>query len=129
MKNTFLFLFLSVAALTSSCSGDDDNGSASDALRDIKYEITGNFSGTLTVTYITATGKATSIEASPLPWELSFTAESDSHEATFNATGMGGNVGEKIRLNIYQGDKVAKYVDATANSDGIIVAVAPTVTF
>lgn len=128
MKKSFLFLFLSVAALTTSCS-DDDSKSSSSKSRDIKYEITGNFSGDLGITYITASGGATNTEATSLPWEMSFTADSDSHGATFNASGIGGNAGEKIRLNIYQGGKVAKSVDATADSDGIIVAVAPTVTF
>lgn len=129
MKKSFLFLFLSIAALTTSCSDDDDKGSVSSKSRDIKYEITGNFSGDLDITYITASGGATNAEATSLPWEMSFTADSDSHGATFNASGIGGNPGEKIRLNIYQGGKVSKYIDATADSDGDIVAVAPTVTF
>jgi len=128
MKKSFLFLFLSVAALTTSCSDDDGGSSSSSKSRDIKYEITGNFSGDLDITYITASGGATNAEATSLPWEMSFTADSDSHGATFNASGI-GNPGEKIKLNIYQGGKVAKSVDATADSDGIIVAVAPTVTF
>ena len=129
MKKPFLFLFLAVTALTSSCSGDDDNGGTTTGKsRNIKYEITGNFSSKLDVTYITASGGATNTEVTSLPWEMSFTADADSHGATFNASGI-GQPGEKASLKIYQGGELKGTVDATAGSDGILVAVGSTVTF
>ncbi|WP_051200401.1 hypothetical protein [Flavobacterium subsaxonicum] len=125
MKKSIICMFVAVMVLTS-CSSDDDNGSVSGS-RDITYEITGNYSGDLDVTYITASGGATSAEVTSLPWELSFTAEEGSSGASFNAGGFEGQPGETISLKIYQGDDLKNTVNATADSDGIIVAVSGTV--
>lgn len=129
MKKSFILLFSTVMALAS-CSSDDDNGStATGGSRDIKYEVTGNFSGELDTTYITASGGATNADITALPWEYSFKADESTHGATFNVSGTGGVAGETITLKIYQGGDVKSTTPGTANSDGIVVVSAPAVTF
>lgn len=125
MKKPLIFLLMIFATLVS-CSSDDSNSGSS---RDIKYEVTGNFSGDLDVTYITASGGGTSAEVTSLPWELSFTADASSSGAGFNAGGSGGVQGETIVLKIYQGGELKGTTEGTANSDGIVVATSTTVTF
>ncbi len=126
-KLFFLFTIVSSLVLTS-CSSDDDSGNGGSS-RDVKYEITGNFSAPLDVTYITASGGGTSAEVTSLPWSLAFTADAASTGASFNASGFGGVAGQTISLKIYQGGVLKSTTDATANSDGIIVASAPAIVF
>lgn len=128
MKKLF-FLFTAVTALVFTSCSSDDNGGNSGSSRDVKYEITGNFSAPLDVTYITASGGATTTEVTSLPWSMSFTADASSTGASFNAGGGGGTPGQTITLKIYQGGVLKSTTDATANSDGIIVASAPAIVF
>lgn len=119
MKNPFVYLLIAFMALTS-CSSDDDKGSTGS--REIKYEITGNYSGAkLDITY-TENGGATTAEATKLPWTRTFTADADTFGAGFNAGAGDAKPGEKITLNIYQGGKLKKSQEATANSEGMIIA-------
>lgn len=119
MKNPFVYLLIAFMALTS-CSSDDDKGSTGS--REIKYEITGNYSGAkLDITY-TENGGATNTEATKLPWTKTFTAASDTFGAGFNAGAGDAKPGEKITLNIYQGGKLKKSQEATATSDGMLIA-------
>ena len=126
MKKLFYLFTIVTSLVLTSCSSDDDSGSGSS--RDIKYEITGNFTSPLDVTYIAASGGATSTEVTSLPWTLSFTADASSSGATFNAGGS-GTPGQTISLKVYQGGELKSTTNAVANSDGIIVATAPAVTF
>jgi len=124
MKNPFIYLFallMSVVSLTS-CSSDDDNGSVS---REIRYEITGDFSGEeLDVTYTVNNG-ATNAEVTSLPWSYTYTAEGNTAGgASLSAGGFGAVPGEKITIKIFQGNTQKASVEGTANSDGIVAVVA-----
>ena len=124
MKNPFIYLFallMSAVSLTS-CSSDDDNGSVSKS-REIRYEITGDFSGEkLDVTY-TVNGGATNAEVTSLPWSYTFTADANTSGASFSAGGFGAIPGEKITIKIFQGNTQKASVEGTANSDGIVAVV------
>lgn len=118
MKNPFVYLLIAFMALTS-CSSDDDKGSTGS--REIKYEITGNYSGEkLGITYTENSGGA-SAEAFSLPWTKTFTADADTHAAGFTVSGIDAKPGEKVKLNVYQGGNLKKSQEATATSDGIII--------
>jgi len=127
MKKMFLGLFLAASVLATSCS-DDDSGSANNS-REIKYEITGNFSGDLTAAYTTASGGATTAEITSLPWDLEITAAPDVQAVAFSVQGSGGTQGQQIEVKIYQGGREVSSVEATASSDGILVASSPAVVF
>lgn len=117
-----LFLFLAVAAMSlTSCSNDDDSSPVSSS-REIKYEITGDYSGTepLDITYF-ENGQASITEATSLPWTRTYTADDDTLVGGFNVGGIGATPGEVITLKVYQGDTLLESVDATATSEGIFV--------
>ncbi len=126
MKNPLIYLFavvMSTVSLTS-CSSDDDKGTVSNS-REIKYEITGEFSGTepLDATYI-VNGGATSSDVTSLPWTYTFTADAETNGVNIGVGGFGAVPGEKITVKIYQGNTERASVEGTADSDGIVAVVA-----
>lgn len=121
MRNPFNFLVvLAVTALSfASCSSDDDKAVSSS--REIKYEVTGTTTATdMSATY-TANGGGTSADVTSLPWTYTYTADSDTFAGGFNFTATDAEPGEKVTLNVYQGDTKLKSIEATADSDGIII--------
>lgn len=119
MKNPFVYLLIAFMALTS-CSSDDDKGSTGS--REVKYEITGNYSGAkLDITY-TENGGGSTTEALTLPWTKTFTADADTYGGGFSVGAGDAKPGEKITLNVYLGGKLKKSQEATASSDGTIIA-------
>ena len=121
MRNQIICLLVAFMALTS-CSSDDDKGSTGS--REIKYEVTGNFSGEkLDVTY-TVNGGVTSSEVTSLPWSHTFTADSNTMGASLSAGGFGATPGEKITIKIFQGNTEKASVEGTVNSSGIVAVVA-----
>ncbi|WP_456313584.1 MmpS family transport accessory protein [Pseudomonas shirazensis] len=115
-------LVLTLAFTAVSCSSDNDNDSGSQsASRDVKYEITGNFTGELDVTYMEKSGAPLIEDVPSLPWTKEFTANADSDGALVHTSGLGGVPGQTVTAKIYVGGKVVSELTATANSDGIIV--------
>ncbi len=122
MKSIFktLAIVLTLAFTAVSCSSDDDNDSVSGS-RDVKYEITGNFTGELDATYLEKSGAPLIEDVLSLPWTKEFTADADSDGALVHASGGGGVAGQTVTAKIYVGGKVVSELTGTANSDGIIV--------
>ncbi|PBJ06666.1 MmpS family transport accessory protein [Flavobacterium sp. ACN6] len=116
-----LAIVLTLAFTAVSCSSDnDDNGSGSGS-RDVKYEITGNYTGKTSATYFEKGGNALNEDITSLPWTKEFTAEAKSLGATLSASGYGGSAGQTLTGKIYIGGKLENELTATANSEGIIV--------
>ena len=114
------FLVTSSLFITS-CSSDDDNNNSGTGSRDVKYEITGNYSGKTSVTYLEKGGNALNEDLTKLPWTKEFTAEAKSMGASLSASGYGGQAGQTLTGKLYIGGKLENELTATANSDGIIV--------
>ena len=114
---------MTLAFTAVSCSSDDnDNGNNSGTgSRDVKYEVTGNFTGKLSVTYMEKGGNVSSEDITKLPWTKEFTAEAKSMGATVSADGYGGVAGQQLTAKMYVGGKLENELTQTANSDGIIV--------
>lgn len=129
MKKMFLGLFMAASVLATSCSDDDNDGGSSNKSRDIKYEVTGNFSGDITAAYTTASGGATTAEITSLPWSLAITAAPSVQAVAFSVQGSGGTEGQQVDVKVYQGGREVSSVEATANSSGIFVASSPAVVF
>jgi len=126
MKSIFktAALVLTLAFTAVSCSSDDDNDSgAGSGSRDVKYEITGNYTGDLDVTYLEKSGAALNEDVDALPWTKEFTANADSPGASFQTSGNGGVKGQTLTGKVYVGGKVVKELTATATEDGIIVLI------
>lgn len=126
MKNSkSILLFASILAIIfvfTSCSGDDDNSTPQS--RNIKYEITGNYSGRLTVAYSDEGGNSQTIDVNSLPWSTSLTVDSDVSAIAIAATNSGANnpgrTGETITLKIYRNSEEVKESTATALENGFI---------
>ena len=115
-----LAIVLTLAFTAVSCSSDnDDKGSGS---RDIKYEVTGNYAGTLSANYIESGNGGQNVDITSLPWSKEFTASADTFGAGITVSGHGGTPGQTLTVKIIVGGKVQKETTATATSDGIIVA-------
>jgi len=116
-------LVLTLAFIAVSCSSDnDDNGGSGSGSRDVKYEITGNFTGKLSAVYIEKGGNALSEDVNSLPWVKEFTAEAKSSGATVGASGTGGVQGQKITVKMSVGGKVVNELTAETNSNGGVSA-------
>lgn len=120
MRHGFLRLgvivILFVTALTA-CSKDPV-----DNTKLVKYEITGNFTGKLTVTYTDNTGANTTLQNISLPW-----SKEVSYPANVLSVGVGaqasvlGTAGQTAAMKIYYNNTVVKSTSATAGSMGEIV--------
>jgi len=116
-----LAIVMTLAFTTVSCSSDnDDNGGASS--RDIKYEVSGNYAGTLSATYTESGNGGQNVDITSLPWSKEFTASADTYGAGITVSGYGGTQGQTLTVKIIVGGKVEKETTATATNDGIIVA-------
>ncbi|UNY98548.1 MmpS family transport accessory protein [Zhouia spongiae] len=125
MKNTkstlFLAVILAVVLVFTSCSSDDDS---SPQPRNIKYEITGNYSGRLTVAFSDESGNSQTISINSLPWSKSLSIDSDVSAIALAAGNSGvdnpGETGETITLKIYRNEETAKESTAPATDNGFI---------
>lgn len=122
MKTKILGFFLAAALITTaSCSDDDSGNDNGNSSREVKYEITGTFTGTLDVAYTTANGSPFLEEVSTLPWTEEFTALPTTQGVTITASGA-GEPGETITLKIFVGDEEVASANGVANSNGIVSA-------
>ncbi|KQO30002.1 hypothetical protein ASF10_05725 [Flavobacterium sp. Leaf82] len=124
-----LAIVLTLTFTAGSCSSDNDSDPVSGGSRDVKYEVTGNYTGKLSVTYIEEGGAALIEDITALPWKKEFTAKTDSRAASISTSGYGGLKGQTLTGKIYVGGKVVKELTATATEDGIIVLVPGTYVF
>ncbi|PIF31643.1 MmpS family membrane protein [Flavobacterium sp. 9] len=123
MKSVFktLAIVLTLAFSAVSCSSDDDNNNKPIQSRDVKYEITGNFSGELSAIYFDKGGNPLNEDVTSLPWTKQITADAGVPGITFSASGHGGVKDQTLTAKIYVGGEVVKESTAKANNDGIIV--------
>ncbi|WP_125717812.1 MmpS family transport accessory protein [Flavobacterium ustbae] len=122
LKTLAIVLTLAFTAVSCSSDNDDnDNNGGSNNSRDVRYEITGNYTGTLSATYFEKGGNALNEDVTKLPWTKEFTAEAKSMGASLSASGYGGAAGQTLTGKIYIGGKLENELTATANSEGIIV--------
>jgi len=123
LSNILLFnLFL----LSFACSKDEPEPIKS---LNIKFEVTGNFSGTIDATYITAGGGATNESLLSLPWTKSIIYESTVSGTTITLGGGGGAAGQTLTVKVFAGGSIISETSGVANSSGIIVIASPTYIF
>lgn len=121
MKTLAIVLTLAFTAV--SCSSDNDDNNSGSASRDVRYEVTGNYTGNLDVTYTEAGGGVLNEDITSLPWKKEFTAAANTNGVTLSVGGHGGSKDQTVTIKIFVGGKEVRNLPATANSDGIIVAV------
>ena len=98
--------------------------------RQVKFEVTGNFSSTLTPTYYSESGGiGTNSDITSLPWSKEITYQNGVTGTSINVKGNGGVSGQTITVKVYSGGNEVSSTSGTANNDGIISVQAPAVVF
>jgi hypothetical protein len=119
MKKLAIALLV-VLAIFTSCDKDPDNNNPDNNSRVIRYEVTGNFTGTLTAAYTPASGGVTSEDVNSLPWSKEITYAANVTGASIGITGGGGVPGQKVTLVIKRGGiRIGAPIEQTVNSSGV----------
>jgi hypothetical protein len=117
LKN--IVLIICVAFTVFACSKTDSVTPATGS-RAIKYEITGNYTGLITVVGVTNNDDFEIIEIKKLPWKLEFTAKKEITYVLMQGTGNGGVTGQTATLKTYVGGQEVGTGTGTALSSGFI---------
>jgi hypothetical protein len=127
MKNLFLpstaFLLISSFLILSSCSGSD-GVTPSTKSRNVKYELTGSYTGKITVAYTLANGGTQGFPDITLPWTKEIVYESSVLAIAFSGNGdisLDNVPGQTVNINIYSDNKVVKSGSASVSSDKILI--------
>ncbi|GGF19166.1 hypothetical protein [Flavobacterium limi] len=116
-----IMLMLTLVFTFASCSSDDNDNDSVNKSRDVKYEVTGNYTGQLDVTYMEKSGAPLIEDITSLPWTKEFTADADSDGALVHTSGYGGIKDQTVTAKVYVGGKVVSELTGKADSEGIIV--------
>lgn len=125
MKQSKIFTFLLVIASVLFFSCKKDNKGTANNSRMVKYEITGNFSGKLTIVYSDNVNGNTELTDISLPWSKEITYPNNIVGIGIGASHVSnstlGIAGQTATMKIYSGGTVVKSSTATANSVGGIL--------
>lgn len=118
MKKLATALF-AILTLFASCKKESDNNPRNTS-RTIRYEVTGNFTGTFTAAYTPTSGGITSDEVTSLPWSKEITYAAGVSGASIGISGGGGVPGQKVTLVIKRGGSpLGTPIEQTVNSSGV----------
>lgn len=125
-----IFALLMVVTVFISCKKDSDK-KPDTASRNIRYEITGNFTGTaLIASYTTAGGGTNNDAVTSLPWTKEITYDTNVAAAIIAISGNGGVAGQKVTLVIKRGGiKLGTPIEAVADGAGSFSKAAPPIVF
>lgn len=112
-----------------SCGGDDDNGPSGGNAREVKYEVSGNYSGIINTSYSTVNGGSTFEVINALPWTKQITYLSTINTSIMTLSGSDGTAGETIVLKVYSGGELVSTSPATAGPQGQIAVTSPVLLF
>ena len=110
---------ITVFTILVSCKKDDKPISGDS--RNIKYEITGNATGTFDATYITGSGSATNEIPTALPWSKEIVIQNGFSQVGINAAVLGATPGKTITAKIFVGGVEKKSETATVQSNGTAI--------
>jgi len=113
---------LTLSLLAFSCSKDEPSPAKS---RDIRFEVTGNFVGTLSVTYINASGRGANETIPSLPWNRDIIYASSVPSTALTVGGSGGSVGKTIRIKVFAGGSLKSERAGVADNSGMVVVASP----
>lgn len=128
--NKLTIVILLVVTIFASCDKDPDDNNAGNRSRILRYEVTGNFTGTFTAAYTPASGGVTSQDVTSLPWSKEITYAASVSGASIAITGGGGVPGQKVTLVIKRGGSpIGTPIEQTVNSSGVFSIVGQPIVF
>lgn len=130
LRNYFLLslrgMLIALASTLSSCSSGDEP--TANKPRKVRYEITGNFSGTFTVVYTALTGGSRVENNVPNGWSMEMDYPSSTTSIGIGAQASTlGSPGQTAVIRIYVNEKQVKSSQGIAGSLGEIVI--PTIAY
>ncbi len=127
---TFTIALITALTFFASCSNDEDN-EPQNTSRTLRYELTGNFSGSnIIAAYTTASGGTVTEQITSLPWNKEITFDSTVGGANMVVSGAGGTAGQQVTLVIKRGgNQVGTPTTATADAGGTFTISSPVITF
>jgi hypothetical protein len=119
--HSFLFLIALISVTIAGCSKKDDDGPGNNGNKNVKYEISGNFTGKFTAIISDHASGTQTISDVAVPWSKEVSYGSNVIAVGFGA-GMTayGSAGQTAVLKIYVNGNVVKQSNATAGSYGEI---------
>lgn len=118
-------LFSALVLLQLGCSSDNDenNNPNPTPARSVKYEVTGNYTGHLTIIYNDNVSGNTVTTVTSLPWSKSI-----DYPNSVTGIGIGGNTiisnpgvtGQTATLKIYSAGSVVRTSSVSADTNGLI---------
>lgn len=121
--------FITALTILVSCKKDSDK-QPDNSSRTIRYEVTGNFTGTLIASYTTAAGGTANDQINSLPWNKEINYASNVTAVIIAVSGNGGTAGQKVTVVIKRGgSQVGTPMEVVANSSGGFTQAAPVVVF
>ncbi len=125
MLKSLLFRGLALFAVTTllvACGGDGNVSTGPGATpRATKYEVSGNYTGALTVIYTAQGGGTASVDITSLPWVRDVTPDTNVGAVALAAEHIGGALGvagQTVTIKIIVGGKVVKTQSETAPANG-----------
>ena len=129
MKNKLgIYVLAWVLCVVGSACSDDDGGGKSGS-REVKFEVTGNFTGEMSAVFLTASGGGTTESINTLPWSKTITYESSVPTTQIGVAGAGGNFGETLTVKVIVGGSEKSSTPGTATNSGSISVSAPAYAF
>ncbi len=127
--NKLAITVIAVLAMLVACKKDDDKG-PDNSSRTIRYEVTGNFTGSLYASYTTAAGGTANEQVSSLPWNKEVSYGTNVTAAIIAVSGNGGVAGQQVTVVIRRGgNQVGAPMAVVANGSGGFSKAAPVVVF
>ena len=127
--NVYILLVLIASVTFLSCEKDKDDNNNNNTSRVVRYEISGNYTGSQTVVYTTASGGTTNETITTLPWIKDITYASTVNGAAIALTGTGGTAGQSVSLVVKRTGSSPLTTPGTADANGIISVASPAITF
>lgn len=122
----FIYMLILLGSTLNSCSSGDEP--TANKPRKVRYEITGNFSGTFTVVYTALTGGSRVENNVPIGWSMEMDYPSSTASIGIGAQASTlGSSGQTAVIRIYVNEKEVKSSRGTAGTQGEIVI--PTITY
>ncbi|KYP14152.1 hypothetical protein [Flavihumibacter sp. CACIAM 22H1] len=114
-------LVVMAAVFFSACSKSDDKPGNS---RDLVYEFTGTYTGSLNAVYTNANGTTVTEIVNALPWKKEVTLAASVRGAGFSfspVVGKPGVTGQTMTMRLTAGGKVKDALNGTADANGYIL--------
>lgn len=129
VMRTLTLVFITALTVFTSCGNEENEPQPTS--RTLRYELTGNFSGSnMIATYTTSSGGTVTEQITSLPWNKEITFDTNVSGANLVVSGAGGIVGQQATLVIRKGgSQLGTPITATADGSGTFTLSSPVILF